>query len=218
LIRGAAAGQEPDRAEFVRLYEPAVRACLKARWHRSPLSGEVDDAIQDVFIECFREGGALERVEPETGRGGFRAYLHAIVRNVARRFEERRRRQREERAETGFEVADDEADDAGCSLAFDRAWMLSLLDQAVALQTERAQEKGEAAKNRVELLRLRFNDELPIREIARRWNQPADFLHHEYAQARKEFMAALKDVIAFHFPDDPAALKRELERFREYVK
>jgi hypothetical protein len=52
----------------------------------------------------------------------------------------------------------------------------------------------------VELLRLRFNDGLPIREIAVRWGEEAARLHHEYATARDEFQSALREVVAFHHP------------------
>jgi hypothetical protein len=37
LVRGAADGEAAAREEFARLYEPVVRACLLARWKRSPL-------------------------------------------------------------------------------------------------------------------------------------------------------------------------------------
>jgi hypothetical protein len=58
----------------------------------------------------------------------------------------------------------------------------------------------EAARGRVELLRLRFQDSLPIREIAQRWSMDAAALHYEYARARQEFKAALMEVAAFHHP------------------
>jgi hypothetical protein len=60
----------------------------------------------------------------------------------------------------------------------------------------------------VELLRLRFQDGLPIREIARRWGADAAALHHEYAKARQEFQAALLEVVAFHHPGTPAEVEQ----------
>jgi hypothetical protein len=53
---------------------------------------------------------------------------------------------------------------------------------------------------RVELLRLRFQDGLPIRSIASRWGEDPAKVHHEYATARAEFRAALREVVAFHRP------------------
>ena len=61
LIEGAASGRAADRDEFARRYLPAVQAYLLARWKESPLAQERDDAVQEVFVECFRQGGALER-------------------------------------------------------------------------------------------------------------------------------------------------------------
>ena len=67
---------------------------------------------------------------------------------------------------------------------------------------------GLRAVRRVELLRLRFQSGLPIREIADRWGEDPAKVHHEYATARAEFKAALGRVMAFH---RPAAGPAELE-------
>ena len=64
---------------------------------------------------------------------------------------------------------------------------------------------GSEAGRRVHLLRLRFHDGLPIRDIAERWGMDAAKLHHEYATAREEFRAALRAVVAFHHPDAPSS-------------
>ena len=58
LIRRAAQGGPEEREAFARRYAPVIRAYLGARWKASPLVGEIDDAGQQVFLECFREGGA----------------------------------------------------------------------------------------------------------------------------------------------------------------
>src|SRR5262249_21656858 len=88
VIRGAAAGNAGDREELARRYLGVVRTYLSARWRGSALRPNLDDAVQEVFVECFRQGGALQAA----GAGrvpSFRAYLHGVVRNVARRFESR---------------------------------------------------------------------------------------------------------------------------------
>ena len=76
-------------------------------------------------------------------------------------------------------------------------------------ELDRAQELGADAVQRVELLRLRFHEGLPICEIAQRWNVDSAKLHREYAKARKEFRAALLEVVAFHYPGSPADVERE---------
>src|SRR5262245_2684451 len=94
VIQAAATGSPADRAEFARRYDPVLRSYLGARWRSSPCLRELDDAVQEVFVECFKQGGTLDRVKP--GRpGGFRAFLYGVIRNVARRFETARARNRE---------------------------------------------------------------------------------------------------------------------------
>jgi RNA polymerase sigma-70 factor (ECF subfamily) len=81
--------------------------------------------------------------------------------------------------------------------------------EAAQLQKRCAGERGPEAVQRIELLRLRFEENLPIRTIAERWGVPAVELHHAYALARKEFKAALLEVIAFHQPGSPAEIEQE---------
>src|SRR5205085_10915889 len=78
LLRDAAAGGEASRAEFAARYAPAVRAYLAARWRGSKLLRELDDTIQDVFIECLRDGGLLDRARADRP-GGFRAFFYGAV-------------------------------------------------------------------------------------------------------------------------------------------
>src|SRR5262245_64111856 len=110
VIRAAAAGSPADRDELGRRYLGVVRAYLAARWRGSALRDDLDDATQEVFVECFRQGGAVEAA----GAGrvpDFRAFLYGLVRNVARRFESRP-------AVTRRVGADDESQ----SRLFDRTW------------------------------------------------------------------------------------------------
>ena len=83
MIRGASAGRSDDRTHFVGTYTPVIRSYLLARWRGSPLLQDVDDAVQEVFLACFREGGAIEQAD-DGFPGGFRPFLYAVVRNVAR--------------------------------------------------------------------------------------------------------------------------------------
>src|SRR6516164_9188047 len=92
LLRDAAAGGDASRAEFAARYAPMVRAYLGVRWRGSNLLQELDDTTQDVFIECLRDGGLLERAQADRP-GGFRAFLYGAVRKVALRAEARRARQ-----------------------------------------------------------------------------------------------------------------------------
>jgi RNA polymerase sigma-70 factor (ECF subfamily) len=82
--------------------------------------------------------------------------------------------------------------------------------EAAQLHRQRAAEGGSEAGQRVELLRLRFEENLPIRAIAALWKTDAARLHHAYALARQEFRAALLAVVAFHQPGSPAELEQEV--------
>ena len=67
LIEAAARGDEQPRDEFARRYQSFVREVLGARWRGSPLLVDLDDAVQEVFFECLRQGGGLQRAEPDRG-------------------------------------------------------------------------------------------------------------------------------------------------------
>jgi len=201
LIHDAARGDAAARDRFGRVYLPVARAYFAARWRGRPQSPSVDDAAQDLFVECFRAGGLLEKVDVDRP-GGFRAFLLGAARNVARRHESRPR--------PNNPLPDEIlADDTGPAEAFDKAWARALLREAAAVQEKSAEQSGTAAVRRVQLLRMRFHDGLPIREIAKRWGLDPAKLHHDYATARDEFRAALKEVVAFHHPGAPPG---ELDR------
>jgi len=189
VIHGAAAGEPKQRSAFVRLYEPAIRAYLLRRWQRSPLRQDVDDHIQEVFLTCFRDDGALAQADRERG-SGFRAYLYGVVRNVARHAETRRARSRETNGHSALEQID--ADEDSLAAEFDRAWAQSVVRDAIGRMDNRRD---------VDLLQARFVDDMPIRDIARAWREDPAKLHHDYARARRSFQDALVAVVRFHQPD-----------------
>jgi RNA polymerase sigma factor (sigma-70 family) len=198
VIRGASEGRAGDRNRFVTTYGPVIRAYISARWRHSGLLQDIDDAVQEVFVACFRDGGVLDSVDPE--QGSFRPFLFGTVRNVARHAETRNKRRREKRLDTAAEKHTPDRNDASLEAAFDRAWALAIMEQATHRQRVNAEEVGEDAVRRSELLRLRFTEGLPIRDIAKLWNTDAAKLHHEFAKARHEFQVALVDVVLFHMP------------------
>ena len=78
IIEGAANGSVEARERFVELYTPALEAYLRKRWQQSTYIGSVDDAVQEVFLECFREHGVLAKADP-LRPGGFRRFLLGVV-------------------------------------------------------------------------------------------------------------------------------------------
>lgn len=215
VIRGAAAGNAADRAEFARRYASVIRSYLGARWRGGPMLDEIDDAAQEVFVQCFRPDGALEGIDPGR-RGGFRAYLLGVVRNVARGVE---REWRARRAHGTAPVPDPdavEARDAPLEDVFDRAWATALLRQAAERQTKTAR-GDKAAERRVELLRLRFGEDLPIREIAKLWQADPDELHRAYRTARDEFLDALTAVVGELHDGSPEEVEAECVRLLDHL-
>jgi len=215
MIRGAAAGNAPDRAEFARRYATVIRSYLGARWKGGPLLAEIDDATQEVFVQCFRTDGPLVKADPDSS-GGFRAYLYGIVRNVARGVEREWRKRRAKQPGSAVDVEAIEAREAPLSQVFDRAWAGALLRRAAARQAKDV--RGDArAECRVELLRLRFGQDMPIRDIAKQWNVDAAPLHEEYRKARREFLAALRIVVAEDNPGPPEQIEAECERLLDHL-
>ena len=88
MIADAATGDREARSRFCRSYLPLVRAYLGERWRHGPLAQQVDDAAQEVMIECLSSNGPVERADIERP-GGFRAFLLGVVRHIAQRFERR---------------------------------------------------------------------------------------------------------------------------------
>lgn len=204
MIRDAAEGGDTERTAFSLRYEPVIRAYLGARWRNSRLCQEIDDACQDFFLECFREGGALHRVRSGMD-GGFRAFLFGIARNIALRWEQRMGRERARPVDREIDLGEIATEDPSLSKIFDRAWASAVLQEAAERQSSNARIAGPEAIKRVELLELRFREGRPIREIAELWNADPTQLHREYAKARNEFTSALRDVVSFHHPDAGSA-------------
>jgi len=208
LIRAAADGHRAEREEFSRRYEPAVRAFLAARWKHGPMQSEVDDGVQEVFVACFKEGGALAHVDGVTK--GFRAFLWGVVRNVALHME-RTRARRVARVSPGAE-REGVTEDSGLSRVFDREYARALVREAVETMATRARIIGPEAQRRVELLERRHGDGLPLREIARVWEADGRELHLEQAKAAREFRSALRQVIGLAERCAPARVDLECER------
>jgi len=208
LIRAAASGGSPEREEFTRRYLPAIRAYLAARWRDGPLRGDVDDAVQEVFVACFKQGGALEGVEASPDRG-FRSFLFGVVRNVARHMERTRgRRDARLQGEVDSELP---GADPSLSRVYDRAYASALMREAAERMSDRARAGGGDQRS-VDLLELRFQQGLPIREIARLWNADPGELHLAYARAAREFRRALGEVVGLSERCAPEHIDRECER------
>lgn len=208
MIRRAAEGNPVDQAEFARRYSPIIRAYLGARWRQTPLFDHVDDAAQQVFVDCFKENGALDRADPDR-EAGFRGYLYGIVRNAARAVERKQARSKERQTTSSVDLEAIAANEESFATLFDREWARAVLRDAAALHLSRAREQGPEAVRRHRLLSLRYGENMPIRDIAARWELDAAVLHREFPKSRDEFKQALIDVVRELQGGGPQAVETE---------
>lgn len=215
-MRAAADGDRAARAKFARSYVGPIRAYLKHRWLGQALLLEVEDAAQDVFVEALKPGGALESADPR--RGDFRGLLYAVARNVARRFEERAAREGARRAGESVYLDELPHQQAALSRVFDRAWARSLMREAVLCHQQEAEAGDDDANRCFRVLRMRHDDGLAIREIARALGVPdAASVHNDYRRARRAFASHLRQVVARRTGTEGAAIDRECRRLAELL-
>lgn len=197
-------------SEFARRYGPVVRAYLATRWRTAVAESRIEDAMQDVFVECFRQGGVLSSVTKNRPRS-FRGFLLGVTRNVARRIEKLRAHSREAALET--DIVREVRDPGGNPrVEFERKWARSLI--AAALQDAATSHPEDRVR---ELFELKFQHGLPIRDIAARWQQPVTDVHRIYARARRHFQESLKQVVAHHDCLDTDGIEEECRRLLQLV-
>lgn len=197
VLRAAAAGDDAARSAFSRGYLATVRDFLSQRWRQRVLIADLDDACQEVFLECLKPGGTLDRADES--RGEFRGLLFGVTRNVARRFEERAAGLGRLRPEDSAWLEKVQTDEPGQATLFDRSWARALLRQAKKQHRVLAiEEDGDEGRRRIELLERRFSDDEAIRHIAQDWGVPAQDVHNAYRKARSEFYRCLREAVGFH--------------------
>jgi RNA polymerase sigma factor (sigma-70 family) len=207
MILGAAARRPEDQERFAALYTPMVKAYLAARWRLPILHEDVEDAAQEVMLQCFRREGALESVDPALG-SGFRAFLYGVTRNVAAMTERKSARTHEaQAAHSGvFERMNDEA---SLSHVFDQGWAEVVVREARSHLQRRALMRGGSALLRARALELRYQEGLPPREIALRLGLAAKQVYRLLEDGQTDFQDALLEVMAVHVP---TASRPELEQ------
>ncbi|HMS15713.1 MAG TPA: sigma-70 family RNA polymerase sigma factor [Planctomycetota bacterium] len=207
MIEAAAQGDAEERERFCSRYLPVVEAALTSRWKGRIVAKEISDATQDVFLECLKGGGALESVDRHHS-SSFRSFLYGVTRNVAKRYEMRLvRRELVSLDQSGVDFG--LADEATLEAEFDRAWAAGIMREVAERLTSWASGRGRAAQRRVEILRLRFSEGVSLRAIAEREGLPEGRIHKDYALARKEFLAMLRQVVAWHEGYDNVGLDHQ---------
>ena len=216
VLRAASCGDPAARASFAHSYAALIRSYLQHRWRSRALAAQIEDSVQDVFVECYKPGGVLERADPE--RGGFRALLYGVVRNVARRHEERAAKNGERQPADSVYLDEQPHQAEALSCMFDRSWAMSLLHEAVK-RHEAAAAAGDAdGRLRLRILRLRHDQGIPVRDIAAALGE-ADVaaVHNGYRRARRDFAAHLRAVVAASTGVTGPAVDDECRRLTELL-
>jgi len=205
MIVAAGAGEHAARARFAQHYDSVIRAYLSARWRLPTTHEAVDDAAQEVFVQCFKPGGALQGVEA-SGPARFRTYLYAVVRNVADRIERDKgvRRAAQEPSAGLDQLAHDEAT---LSRVFDRAWVGTITRSAWLLMVSRLSQDA-TGRDRIQVLDLRFRDGLAAGAIAERLKLEPGYVYQQLRNAKRDFRTALVDVVG---SQHPGSTKEEVE-------
>jgi len=206
VVLGAVAGDPADRDRFCVLYEPVIRAYLGARWRVPHQNQEVSDGVQEVFVECFKDRGALGRLDP--GRsGGFRAFLYGVTRATAIAIERKSSRRTRDKTLHGSDLRFVQRTQATLSQAFDKAWARMIGREAGRLVAERAK-KHRGGIEKVKCLELRFVRGLPPRDIAVEMECPVERVYELLKLAKLEYRSALLEVVGSY---SPTASEKELE-------
>lgn len=216
VLRAAADGDTAARSTFARNYAAPIRAYLTHRWHGRPLLCDIEDAAQETFVESLKPGGVLERADSD--RGDFRGLLYGVVRNVARRFEERAARAYARDANESVYLDELPHQAEALSRVFDRAWAQSLMRESVLSHQQHADGGDADAQRRFRVLRMRHDDGLEIREIAAALGEPhVATVHNDYRQARRAFAVHLRQVVAKHTGARDSAIDKECRRLTELL-
>ena len=154
----------------------------------------IDDAAQEVYLECFRRGGAFAHFAPERARHGVTGFLRGVVRNVAHRFERQWSRERAHRAHltvTPLPVhSSDDAVPAGDSTGVAHEHVVAALDRLDHDDPARGTQRSLRA-----FLHLHFDDGLPVRTIAKHWQETPDHVHELRSRACRRFRNCLLAVL-----------------------
>jgi len=193
-LSAAVAGDRQAGDAFARRWRDPMRTWLWFRWRHSPLRSLVDDAVQEVFIECLRPGGALDHLDTAQAAHGLRAYLRGVVGNVAHRIERREARSFNRQRRLAIGVERPARPDAGEVLD-----LAQTHDQiAHALDLVDGEDDPRAEHPLRDFLRLHFEEGLPVRAIAKRWHDSPEHVHEIRRRACRRLRNCLLRVLHHH--------------------
>lgn len=200
LLGAASEGDRSSQDELARLYLPPVVRYLR----RAGAGQEAEDLGQEVFLRVFR-GDVIQRADPRRGR--FRSLLLAVAQNVWRGH-----RTQGAALKRGGGVAPLSLEEDLVSVdereAFDREWVLNLLERAIERLAQEHPSYHEAMKL---LLQGEAAGEIAAR-LGRKPQDVSNLLH----RARKSLARYLQED-AWGYAADPEAHATELALLVSYL-
>lgn len=125
LIGAARDGDRDAQRELHDRYRGAVLEYLRRRG----LGADAEDVAQEVFVRLFQDG-VLARADP--GRGSFRALVQAVTRNALGSHLERRKALKRGGGAAQVSLGEVDVPSPEADQAFDREWLLGVLEGALA--------------------------------------------------------------------------------------
>lgn len=194
LAHAAARGDERARADFWQRYSHSVRLWLWFRWCHTSRRNLIDDAAQEVFLECFRPGGALAHLDRARAHHGLEAYLRGVVRNVACRIERAQARDFHHRRSLAAAAGQAAPEESGSAECIDRARAHDQVLAALDLLDREDRQAGTDHSLRA-FLRAHFEQGQQVRTIAAAWQEQVDHVHEVRRRACQRFRDCLLRVM-----------------------
>ncbi len=176
LRDGVLSGDETAWKALYERYSDSIYAFIHFRTGgRAQVTEEV---VQDSWLVAVRRIGDFD-----PRRGSFEGWLRGIGENILRNHHRRRKGRREERREDIAELA--AAEDGGPGRALEVSEEVSWTLSGLPLRFQ-------------DVLRAKYQDEMPVAEIAGRWGETEKAIESLLSRARAAFREAYRRVNGSH--------------------
>ena len=177
-------------------YAPAIEIYLRRRMANEANRESIDDIVQEVLLELFNKQDVLAKAQ-QGDKSRFRYLLMRVAYNAARNARRRIQRGNDRMVSIGDDtimglLEPDRDLNAEEQISMDRAWGLSIVEQAIIDCTGWC-EKNQSDQEAVMALKLELEEKLNQRDIAQRLNLSLATAHRRLARGRMLIRKAMID-------------------------